>query len=158
MITIVNGNLLEATEDIICHQVNCQGVMGSGIAAQIRKKWPNVYTDYKLYVERYQNLYKSPLGTMQIVPLPNKQIVCNIFGQDNYGRDKRCTSYDALYEALCSLDIYASTNNLTIAMPYGIGCGLGGGDWRIVREIISSVFEDADGNIPVTIYKWAGEE
>ena len=32
MIKVVNGSLLDATEDILCHQVNCQGVMGSGVA------------------------------------------------------------------------------------------------------------------------------
>ena len=47
MIKTVNGNILEATEDIICHQVNCQGVMGSGLAKQIRSKWPSVFADYK---------------------------------------------------------------------------------------------------------------
>ena len=30
MIKTVYGNILDATEDIICHQVNCQGVMGAG--------------------------------------------------------------------------------------------------------------------------------
>ena len=46
MITYKNGNLLESGCDIICHQVNCQKVMGSGIAKQIREKWPIVYYDY----------------------------------------------------------------------------------------------------------------
>ncbi|WP_396136111.1 hypothetical protein [Brevibacillus brevis] len=31
-VKIVNGDLLQATEDIIGHQVNCQCVMGSGVA------------------------------------------------------------------------------------------------------------------------------
>jgi O-acetyl-ADP-ribose deacetylase (regulator of RNase III) len=28
----VYGSILDATEDIICHQVNCRGVMGAGVA------------------------------------------------------------------------------------------------------------------------------
>ena len=32
MIKIVDGSLLDATEDILCHQVNCQGNMGAGVA------------------------------------------------------------------------------------------------------------------------------
>ena len=32
------GNLLDAPVDYICHQVNCQGRMGSGIAKQIKAK------------------------------------------------------------------------------------------------------------------------
>ena len=46
MITYVKGNLLESDCNYICHQVNCQGRMGSGIAGQIREKWPIVYEMY----------------------------------------------------------------------------------------------------------------
>ena len=34
-------------DTIICQQVNCMGVMGAGLAAQIRRKWPNVYNEYR---------------------------------------------------------------------------------------------------------------
>ena len=37
---IIEGNLLEAPERIIVHQTNCMGVMGSGIAKQIKAKYP----------------------------------------------------------------------------------------------------------------------
>lgn len=46
-IQIVNGDLLEANEDILGHQVNCQGVMGSGIAKILRDRYPNLYPEYK---------------------------------------------------------------------------------------------------------------
>ena len=42
MIRYVKGNLLDSDCTYICHQVNCKGVMNSGIAKQIRKKWPSV--------------------------------------------------------------------------------------------------------------------
>ena len=32
------GNILDAQTDVIAHQVNCQGVMGAGLAKQIREK------------------------------------------------------------------------------------------------------------------------
>lgn len=37
MIKERKGNLLQADTPMIAHQVNCQGVMGAGIARQIRK-------------------------------------------------------------------------------------------------------------------------
>ena len=37
MIKERKGNLLQADAPMIAHQVNCQGVMGAGIARQIRK-------------------------------------------------------------------------------------------------------------------------
>lgn len=42
MITIKNGNILESTEDIICHQVNCQGYMGGGVARQLANSYINL--------------------------------------------------------------------------------------------------------------------
>ena len=46
MIHFKKMNLLEADVDYICHQVNCQGKMNSGVAKAIRERWPIVYTTY----------------------------------------------------------------------------------------------------------------
>lgn len=60
MIKTVEGNILDAEEDIICHQVNCKGVMGAGLAKQIKSKYPNVYKDYKrLCAEQGDDLLSS---------------------------------------------------------------------------------------------------
>jgi len=45
-IQVIAGSLLEASENIIVHQVNCQGAMGSGIALQLRNKYPLMYLSY----------------------------------------------------------------------------------------------------------------
>ena len=46
------GNLLDTNCQYICHQVNCQGKMNSGVAKIIRDKWPEVYTQYlKKYID-----------------------------------------------------------------------------------------------------------
>ena len=39
-------------ECVVCHQVNCQGVMGAGLAAQIRRMFPGVYEDYRRECEK----------------------------------------------------------------------------------------------------------
>ena len=46
MIKVVKGNLLDATEAIIAHQVNCQKKMNSGVAKAIREKYPIVFDIY----------------------------------------------------------------------------------------------------------------
>lgn len=38
----------------------------------------------------------------------------------------------------------------TVAMPYMIGCGLAGGDWNKVSDIILSVF----GNTGISVELW----
>lgn len=47
-IHIINGDLFETTAKYICHQVNCKGKMGSGVAKQIRERYPEVYSAYRL--------------------------------------------------------------------------------------------------------------
>lgn len=147
MVKIVNGNLLDATEDVICHQVNCQGVMGSGVAQQIRERWPEVYQVYKAHV----NLH-SPclLGTILLIPVNEaRKAVVNMFAQDRYGYDgDKYTSYDAFYK--CLEDIRDSVSRYcSIAFPYKIGSDRGGASWNVIYAMIGDVLGDRD----VTIYK-----
>lgn len=48
---IIYGDILDITEGIICQQVNCMGVMGSGLAKQIKYKYPRVYYEYSNYLK-----------------------------------------------------------------------------------------------------------
>jgi O-acetyl-ADP-ribose deacetylase (regulator of RNase III) len=56
------GNLLDAQTDVIAHQVNCQGVMGSGVAAEVKKRYPEAFNSYR---KDYEN-GKLELGVAQI--------------------------------------------------------------------------------------------
>ena len=38
MVTIHEGDLLASNCEVICHQTNCMGAMGSGIAKAIRAR------------------------------------------------------------------------------------------------------------------------
>ena len=42
-IVFKNGDMFSSAADVLCHQVNCMGRMGSGIAKTVREKFPNVY-------------------------------------------------------------------------------------------------------------------
>lgn len=59
------------------------------------------------------------------------------------------TDYEAMKKALIEIKEYAKSFNLSIAIPYGIGCGIASGDWDKVFQIIEEVFNDYD----VTLYK-----
>lgn len=148
MIKIINGNILDAKEDYIGHQVNCHGVMGAGLAKQLRNKSKLVFSSYKSLCDRSDP--RELLGTVQVVRVAENKYVANIFGQLNYGRSKLNTDYDALRKALVQLKTEAEYYDKSIALPYGIGCGLAGGDWDVVYRLIDEVFEDYD----VTLYKF----
>lgn len=127
----ITGNLLYIDADIICQQVNCQGVMGAGLAKAIREKWPVVYSEYKKLCDS-----KTPeelLGKIQLIRVEPNKYVLNIFGQLGYGRDKVYTDYSALEEAFKSIE--KDFKDYTIAMPELLGCGLAGGDPVKVKEL-----------------------
>ena len=147
---IIYDNILNAKEDIIAHQTNCKGVMGSGVAKFIKEKYPEVYKEYKRYCDVEDNT--DLLGTMQICKCDDNKFVANLFGQYSYGCRTKQTNYEALEESLKSLYNYAKENKLSVAIPYRIGCGLGGGDWEFVESLINNIFKD----YPVTFYKYGG--
>jgi hypothetical protein len=87
------------------------------------------------------------LGKVQLVDIGLHKYVANIFGQIVIGREAVQTDYDALDRAFLSLKCTARGRGLTVAIPYGIGCGLAGGKWRIVYRIIEIVFRDYEATI-----------
>ena len=146
-IKMVYGDLLSSNANAILHQVNCKGVMGSGVAKQIRNKYPEVYREYTALCSEYKN-YTSPLlGSIQSVRINESQDVVNLFGQNGYGRDKQHTNYDALRRCLSSVNTKYKEN--IVALPYKMGCGLGGGNWGVVYRIIEEELKDCE----VYIYK-----
>ena len=149
----VSGDLLKADVDYICHQVNCQGRMGSGIAKQIKERWPVVYDSYiSAYKDREDEILRNCgcfehmpdvsetlLGYLQKVPVNEEQVVINMFAQQYYGYDgKRYTSYDAFWACLGGIRDSVPKGS-KIGFPAKIGCGLGGANWKVISTMIEEV-------------------
>ena len=148
MVEFVNGNILDADDrDIILQQVNCQGVMGSGIAKQIISRYPDVFTSYKKMCDEHKDNTSELLGSVAYFITPN-YLIANCFAQDTYGRGERHTSYAALRKCFCEI---ASNKGCNIGIPYRIGCGLGGGNWDVVIDMIHDVFRNMD--VKIYVYK-----
>lgn len=166
-VRVVQGNLLDAKEDIIVHQVNCQGVMGGGVAKQIKEKWPVVFEHYKRVintVKRKNMPLERLLGNISwdIVACAwsegvHNKWVASIYAQVDYNRrgEKRLqTDYEALRKALTVIADEADWSDQSVAMPYLIGCGRGGGDWEgVVYPMICEVFSDYP-DVDVVLYKY----
>ena len=141
MITFVKGDLLDSDCDYICHQVNCMGVMGAGIAKQIRERYPEVYNVYRNHCGVYSRSGASILlGHIDIVPINSKPgfHVINMYSQKECGTGKRYTSYDAFNCALHYIR-YMIPPYASIGFPKNIGCGLGGGNWNLIVGMIHEV-------------------
>ena len=154
-VKVVDDNLFTTNAEYISHQVNCQDKMGSGVARQIREKYPTVYQWYKVRCsegareKERLGVSKSPLlGQVQMVykedyPVGkndiDSQAICNLFSQDQYGYNrKQFTDYAAFEKCLLHLRKLVPAGE-TIAMPYKIGCGLGNGNWEVVYSLIEKI-------------------
>ena len=143
MIEIVNCPLEEFDEaEILANQTNCLGRFGSGVALAIKNKYPEVYEGYRNFCK--ENKHKL-LGSVYICDTNDGKTIANLFGQERYGRVGRYTDYNALNSALYSLANYMKDCGMqSVAFPYKIGCGTGGGDWNLVSKMIQEHFKDFD--------------
>lgn len=137
MIRYIDGNLVEDAEqfDVIAHNCNCFCTMNSGIAPQIKAKFPEAFeVDCKTVKGD-----KAKLGTMSFTENTTPAVV-NLYGQYDYTgrrRNEMDLDYQALQSALTLMKEKYSGKR--IGLPK-LGAGLAGGDWNIIEKIIQDVF------------------
>lgn len=148
-ITHQHIDLFDAPVDIIAHQVNGRGVMGAGLALHLKRRFPHVFASYTRYC--HGRTPESLLGTDLLVCADGRpgafhdgtgQIVANLFGQAYTSRTDKMTDEVAVRAALTHLKGFAKARSLSVALPYKMGCNLGGGDWSVIEAIIADVFAD----------------
>ncbi len=128
---------------IFLHGCNAQGVMGSGVAANVKSLWPAAYSEYKLKHSRVG----LPVGDNISVCVSGKdnQYVINAITQKYYGRDKDkvYVDYDAVRGCLLQARSAAKNLNLSIHFPF-IGGGLANGDRDVLMKIFEEVFASGE--------------
>lgn len=135
MITYLDKDITTIEEGIIAHGVNCQGVMGSGVAKAIRDKWPDVYKGYMNNGKNRTGKDDNLLGSCHLIQANMKDVDCkvhvaNCYTQRFYGRDgKKYADQWAIIESLKYVYYWADLYELDVFMPK-IGAGLGGLDWE----------------------------
>ena len=145
MIKHIKRDIFESNADIILHQVNCRGVMGSGVAKQVRDRYPRLYEDYK---RRCKAKGDKLLGKIRVYDRwflngEHRFVVVNLHAQKDFGYDGKCyTDYNALRD--CLQNVHDNCSGTVIAIPYLMGCHRGGGDWNIVYAMIEEIFTDRD--------------
>lgn len=152
------GNLMNVTAGHIVHGCNARGVMGSGVALAVKRKFPGAYESYLMQHE----VIGLELGKAYPVRISDNLYVWNAITQEGFGAPTRNTSYDAI--ATCFEQINdtikrmsepADERSLVLKMDPPpaevnipmIGAARGGGNWEIIREIIEQTM-----NYPVTLW------
>jgi hypothetical protein len=126
---VIIGDAVELAANnggVLVHQVNCQRTANSGIAKQIRNRFPKWYDHYVK-----QDPY---LGKVDIFR-DNDTLIVSFYAQDKYGGPRRQTDYDAFEKCLQNFN---QIDGKGIYIPYMIGCGLGRGDWQVISALLES--------------------
>jgi O-acetyl-ADP-ribose deacetylase (regulator of RNase III) len=156
--SIIKGDLLQLALDgyfdVIVHGCNCFNTMGAGVAGQISRnpKFSKVVEIDKMTKSGDWN----KLGNFTYTHIENNSmqqnslIVVNAYTQYGFGRTGKNLEYCALKSCLHQIaNCFGESKEgklAKIGMPK-IGCGLGGGDWLIVEDIIKQEMHFCDVTI-----------
>jgi len=144
------GDIFEQ-EDLthLIHQANLFHTFGSGIAREIARRYPLAEAADRRtkYGSRAKlGTYSTSVSSDTLLFGRTGPVIINLYSQDGLSATHRTTHYAALGAALLHLEYdFTDQENLmefpVLGIPHGIGCGLAGGDWAVVRAIIDSAFK-----------------
>ena len=152
----VTGNLFELFKEskvsAIAHGCNCQNTMGSGIALQMKELYPEAWEVDQRTVKgdvnklgEFSEVWVERGGDVALAD----GLIFNLYTQFRYGTDERHAEYSAIKSALFNACDYMAWNGyFSLAIPK-IGCGLGGADEELVKEIVRGV-EKESGDVEIT--------
>jgi O-acetyl-ADP-ribose deacetylase (regulator of RNase III) len=160
MLDIVIGNIFDSKEKYLAHQTNCISKKSAGFAKDLFEK----YNFADVYSNRTD---PSQPGSIIISGDGiDQRFIISLMGQYYPGKPKyplstldgTKTREKYFHKALMSI---AKIKNLeSIAFPWRIGCGLGGGNWEYYLGTITNFanFIYESHGAKVIIYKLEGEE
>jgi hypothetical protein len=156
MANIIEMDIRDVKEGVILHIVNNKDRLGAGVAGVLAKKWPEVKENYHEYNAQLDKEGKPLLGEWSVVKVDSNLYVANLYAQDGYGWDGRCyLNYACLNELLEAMSGWISLEShmsemegygsdvLKVHIPFMMGCGLAGGDWHVVQQMIDHNLPDA---------------
>ncbi len=152
-IKYVVGDATEPQGDgrkIIAHVCNDQGVWGAGFVLALSKKSCIPEVRYRLWAGICgRRTFK--LGNIQVVPFDTDIRVANMIAQHGLSKKDGVPPirYIFLSNCLLKLERVCRDTGETIHMPR-IGCGLAGGDWSRVSQLIQHFL--CDRGVAVTVY------
>lgn len=144
MITKIKiGNILESESQTLINTVNCVGVMGKGIAADFKKRFPDMFSDYKV---RCENKNVKP-GVPYIYKSLVKPWIINFPTKNHWRSVSKIEDIEKGVNII--LNNYKEWGITSLAVP-PLGCGNGQLEWAEVGPLLYQKFKKID--IPVELY------
>lgn len=135
---------------IVAHVCNDIGAWGRGFVLALSRRWDQPEAAYREWHTAGAEAGFS-LGGVQFVQVEPTLWVANMIGQHGIRRGKSGPPirYEMVAECLARVADKAVELGASVHMPR-IGCGLAGGDWSRVEQLVQSALSDR--GVAVTVY------
>jgi O-acetyl-ADP-ribose deacetylase (regulator of RNase III) len=141
-ITFRSGDLFASGAQALVNPVNCVGVMGAGLALQFKRRYPEMFADYRA---QCQARFFTP-GHPRIWRADGHPLIVNFPTKDDWRNPSQLQWIRSGLATLAGLlrghDVHS------IAIP-PLGCGLGGLEWPDVRDLIVTRLGGLDTEVVV---------
>ncbi|CAM2067778.1 Macro domain-containing protein [Sulfidibacter corallicola] len=145
MITYIEGDLFQSPAKVLVNAVNTVGVMGKGIALQFKKRYPDMFRDYRELCERKD----FTIGKLHLHTLAEKWIL-NFPTKTHW---RRPSKLEYIEEGLkCFEKKYAEAGIESIAFPL-LGCGNGELPWHDVKPMMEKHLKRLPIQVFIYLYK-----
>ncbi len=147
MISITDGNIIEAEAEALVNTVNCVGYMGKGIALQFKQAYPENFEAYAKAC-RSDDIKPGKMFVFETGRMFNPRYIINFPTKRHWRGKSRLEDIESGLNTLVR-DV-KKLNIKSIAVP-PLGCGLGGLKWSVVRPLIEKAFSELP-NVNVHLY------
>ena len=146
MLKYVEGDLFGSPAQVLVNTVNTVGVMGKGIALEFKKRYPDMFQNYK---EQCAN-HKLVIGKLMLWYAPDHWLLQ--FPTKEHWRKPSKLEY--IEKGLMAFSRrYVDYNISSIAFPK-LGCGNGDLDWMDVKPLMEKYLK----GLPIDVYIYLGKE
>ncbi|KKN78115.1 hypothetical protein LCGC14_0353420 [marine sediment metagenome] len=144
MIEYVTGSIVDSKAQVLVNPVNCVGVMGTGLAEEFKKRWPEMF---EKYVEVCDNGNLAP-GRVWLWYVWNQTPEILLFPTKDNWREP--SSLGLIESGLEYFSKFRWLFYKDIAFPK-LGCGLGGLDWADVQPLMERYLEPLETQVYIHI-------
>jgi O-acetyl-ADP-ribose deacetylase (regulator of RNase III) len=134
MLEVIEGDLFDPANrfDAIAHGVNLEGVMGSGIAVEFRKRFPDMYYTYR------KHCLAGRINPGRVWSHYDAKTDWTIFNCATQVRQGANADYTLVAMAAFDMLRIAKIHKIKrVGLPI-IGCGIGGLEWGRVQYILEN--------------------
>jgi O-acetyl-ADP-ribose deacetylase (regulator of RNase III) len=152
MIRYQTGDILKSDAEALVNTVNTMGVMGKGIALQMKEAFPANFKEYQTICKSGQLQPGTLLCVWDTNLIYGRKLVINFPTKTNWRLPSQLIYVEKGLIALRAILLERQVSS--VALP-PLGCGNGGLDWSIVKPLMVKYLHDLD--IDIIIFEPSAE-